>query len=208
MFITFEGDDGTGKTTQILRLAESLRSAGYEVVTTQEPGGTAVGKQIRHVLLHSGDVSPKAEALLYAADRAHHVDTVVRPALERGAVVLADRYIDSSIAYQGVARALGTDEIRSLSTWATGGLLPDLTILVDMPTSVSMARLGQNHDRIESTGFAFHAAVRQEFLALAAAEPERWVVIDGSKSVDDVAAAVRRSIAPVLARLEERKTGQ
>lgn len=191
LFITFEGGDGAGKTTQIARLAAWFEARGREVVRTREPGGTPLGLAIRQALLHGGEVTPRAEALLYAADRAQDVEMVVRPALERGAVVLADRYLDSSVAYQGVARSLGKEEVRELSLWATGNLLPDLTILLDLPVEVGAARVGPALDRLEAAGREFHEAVRAEFLRLAEAEPERWRVVDASGEAGDVEAAVR-----------------
>ncbi|MCF2707269.1 dTMP kinase [Arcanobacterium haemolyticum] len=200
MFITFEGGDGSGKTTQIDMLARDLRAHGFDVVLTREPGGTDLGRSIRQLLLHGGDVSPRAEALLYAADRAHNIATLVRPALERGAVVLADRYLDSSVAYQGVARQLGPDEVRDLSLWATDGLLPDCTLLLDISVEVGRARVGSEQDRIEAAGREFHEAVRREYLALAAREPERWSIIDANGEVKEVAAKIAAAVAPVLDR--------
>lgn len=198
LFITFEGGDGSGKTTQVKLLAEYLCDQGREVVATREPGGTELGREIRKLILHGGDVCPKAEALLYAADRAHHIATVVRPALERGAVVLADRYLDSSVAYQGVARDLGLDEVRDLSLWATDGLMPSLTLLLDVPVSVGSGRVRGTQDRIEAAGTTFHQAVRDEYLKLASADPQRWRVIDAKVSVDDVAARVREAVLPFV----------
>ena len=198
LFITFEGGDGSGKTTQVRLLAEYLREYGREVVATREPGGTDLGQEIRKLILHGGDVCPKAEALLYAADRAHHIATVVRPALQRGAVVLADRYLDSSVAYQGVARQLGLDEVRDLSLWATDGLMPDLTVLLDVPVTVGAGRVGGKQDRIESAGTDFHQAVRSEYLKLAQEDPNRWRVLDASGGIDDVARQVRENILPVV----------
>lgn len=191
LFISFEGGDGTGKTTQIARLAEHLRAEGAEVVTTREPGGTELGREIRQALLHGEDLSPRTEALLYSADRAHHVATVIRPALDRGATVITDRFVDSSVAYQGSARELGIDEIRSLNDWAVGGLVPDLTFLLDLDPAVGAARLTREKDRLESAGDDFHRQVRQTFLEMAEAEPDRFVVIDASRSIDEIAADVR-----------------
>ncbi|RTE49244.1 dTMP kinase [Actinobaculum sp. 352] len=194
LFISVEGGDGAGKTTQIAALQQWLTRGGREVVVTREPGGTALGVAIREALLHSGEVSPRAEALLYAADRAHHVASLVRPALERGAVVISDRYFDSSVAYQGAARSLGKEEVRQLSLWATDGLVPQLTVLLDVPVAVGASRVGGERDRIESAGLEFHEAVRAEFLHLAAAEPERWVVVDGTLAVDEVTARVCEAV--------------
>lgn len=203
-FITFEGGDGVGKSTHISLLADFLRARGYEVVVSREPGGTSLGNQIRELLLHGGDVSPRAEALLYAADRAHHADTVIRPALERGAIVLCDRYLDSSIAYQGAARALGKEEIRDLSLWATENLLPDMTFLLDLPVESAQKRIVGESDRIESAGTAFHEAVRAEFLALAAAEPQRWRVLDVREDIETVSAQVREHVDMLLASVEQK----
>lgn len=200
LFITFEGGDGVGKSTQISLLADFLRENGHEVVVTREPGGTELGRQIRQLLLHGGEVSPRAEALLYAADRSHHANTVIRPALERGAIVLCDRYLDSSVAYQGAGRILGAQEIRDLSLWATEELLPNMTFLLDMPVEVSAARVGGEQDRIESAGRDFHEAVRAQFLELAAKEPERWRVLDASADIETIAAQIREYVAPFCPR--------
>lgn len=183
-FITFEGGDGAGKSTQLQMLVDAL-AADNQVSVTREPGGTDTGVAIRELLLHSpkGSLSPKAEALLYAADRAHHVDTVVRPALGAGGVVIQDRYIDSSIAYQGAGRALDPAEIRAISEWASGGLWPDLTILLDIDPAVARARsarLRDAPDRIESEADEFRVRLRQGFLDLAAEDPDRFVVIDAA----------------------------
>lgn len=190
-FISFEGGDGAGKTTQIALLAEYIKSTGVEVIVTREPGGTALGQKIRKALLHGEDLSPRTEALLYSADRAHHAATVIRPALERGATVITDRFADSSVAYQGAARELGIDEIRDLNTWAVGGLSPELTILLDVDPEIGATRVGAEKDRLESAGVAFHRRVRQTFLELAAAEPDRFVIVDASRTVDEIAADVR-----------------
>ena len=162
LFISFEGGDGVGKTTQIRILADLLTAADVDHVLTREPGGTELGIEIRRLLLHGGHVAPRAEALLYAADRAHHIATRVRPALERGAVVLADRYLDSSVAYQGAARSLGPQEVRDLSLWATEGLLPDLTVLLDGDPDLAERRTtGRGaKDRLEQEGDAFRTSLR------------------------------------------------
>lgn len=190
-FISFEGGDGAGKTTQIALLAEHIASTGVEVVTTREPGGTDLGRKIRRALLHGEHLCARTEALLYSADRAHHVATVIRPALERGATVITDRFIDSSVAYQGAARELGIDEIRQLNEWAVAGLVPDLTFLLDLDPAAGAARVGGEKDRLESEGHDFHERVRQTFVEIAAAEPERFVIIDASRSVEDIAADIR-----------------
>lgn len=202
LFVTFEGGDGVGKTTQSALLDEWLTAAGRTVVRTREPGGTEVGVLIRDIVLHHrGEVSPRAEALLYAADRANHIDTLVRPALERGDVVIQDRYLDSSVAYQGAGRVLGRDEVRDLSLWATEGLLPDVTVLLDLDPATARARLDADDkpfDRLEAEKEHFHARVREEFLALAAAEPQRFLVLDASLPAAELAAAVRERIQPLL----------
>ncbi|MDM7883806.1 dTMP kinase [Curtobacterium citri] len=202
-FITLEGGDGAGKTTQAALLTDWLEASGRTVVRTREPGGTDLGQRIREMVLHErGHVAPRAEALLYAADRAHHVETVVRPALERGEVVLQDRYIDSSVAYQGVARGLGADRIRSVSEWAADGLAPDLTVLLDLDVTVGRARVaaarGDTFDRLESEAAAFHETVRGAFLDAAAAEPARFLVVDASAPAEDVQRAVRTAVGALV----------
>jgi len=202
LFITFEGGDGVGKTTQATMLEEWLTAAGRTVVRTREPGGTEVGVLVRDIVLHHrGEIAPRAEALLYAADRAHHIETLVRPALERGEVVIQDRYLDSSVAYQGAGRVLGSGEVRQLSLWATGGLLPDVTVLLDLDPEIARARLDADDkpfDRLESEKAAFHERVRAEFLALAAAEPDRFLVLDASAPAAELADAVRERVTAAL----------
>ena len=190
LFVAFEGGDGAGKSTQVRLLAQALTNAGREVVVTRQPGGTPLGSAIRDLVLHGGHVSPRAEALLYAADKAHHVDELIRPTLERGVDVLTDRYTDSSIAYQGAGRDLGPQEIHELLVWAVAGLFPDFTIVVDVPAAVGRARRGSVHDRIESEGDDFHERVRQHFLDLAAAAPQRYLVLDGTADPADLHAQV------------------
>ena len=186
VWITFEGGDGSGKTTQSNLLAEWLEGAGRTVVRTREPGGSEVGQLIRDIVLHHrGDIAPRAEALLYAADRAHHVATVVRPALERGDIVLQDRYLDSSVAYQGAGRVLDAAEIRDLSLWAADGALPDLTILLDLDPAAARTRLDsadKPFDRLEAEKAEFHERVRDAFLTLAEEEEERFLVVDASSA--------------------------
>lgn len=198
LFISMEGGDGSGKSTQSRALQEWLEGLGYEVVMTREPGGTELGQHIRELLLHGDEVAPRAEALLFAADRAHHVATKIRPALARGAVVISDRYLDSSVAYQGASRNLGQDEIRDLSLWAVDGLLPDVTVLVDVPAEVGAERVGKVQDRLESAGLAFHQRVREEFRRLAAAEPQRYVVVDGTAPIAEITAQLTALIEPRL----------
>ena len=192
MFITFEGGDGSGKSTQIQSVRDWFESRGREVIVTREPGGTELGTEIRRLVQNGPeDVDARTEALLYAADRAYHVATVIRPALERGAVVLGDRYIDSSLAYQGAARSLGVDEIASLSAWATQGLYPSLTFLLDLPPEVGARRRTDAPDRMERESMDFHERVRHEYLRLADAEHERIVVIDAVGTVDEVFSEIR-----------------
>ncbi len=201
MFCSFEGGDGVGKSTQIRLLGEWLEARGVEVVVTREPGGTELGLELRAAVMHGGHVSARTEAMLYATDRAHHVDTVVRPALERGAVVVTDRYLDSSVAYQGAGRGLGVEAVEALSLWATGGLVPHFTVLLDLDPSVGLARLAgrtEAPDRLERAGEALHARARAEFLRRAAADPQRWLVVDAAAPVEEIAAAVRARVAPLV----------
>lgn len=203
LFITLEGGDGAGKSTQASLLEGWLRADGREVVRTREPGGTELGAEIRTMVLHRrGHIAPRAEALLYAADRAHHVATIVRPALERGDVVVQDRYLDSSVAYQGAGRVLGGAEVRELSLWATEHLLPDLTILLDLDEEASRRRLvstRSGYDRLEAEPSDFHVRVRRAFIELAEAEPERFAVIDATLPRDEIAGLVRERVAQKLA---------
>jgi dTMP kinase len=202
LFITFEGGDGVGKSTQMNLLSAYLESRGHAVTVTREPGGTPLGAQIRELVLHSRDhIAPRAEALLYAADRAQNVETIVRPALERGDIVLQDRYFDSSVAYQGSGRVLGADEIKRISLWAAGDLVPDLTILLDLDESVAAARLvaqDKPFDRFESEKAEFHLKVRTAFLGLAADEPDRFLVIDASQPIDVISEAIVTRLSPLL----------
>lgn len=202
LFITFEGGDGSGKSTQLALLVEWLGQLGRTVVTTREPGGTPLGDELREIVLHSrGHITAKSEALIYAADRAHHIATKVRPAIDRGQVVVQDRYIDSSVAYQGVGRDLGADEVRHVSMWATDGLLPDLTVLLDLEAGLGRERLDTSRtrfDRLEAEEQDFHARVRAAYLELAAAEPERFLVLDATEARDELAAAIRSRVASLL----------
>ena len=202
MFISFEGIDGVGKSTQI-RMAEAyLREQGREVITTFEPGGTDLGHEIRGLLLHrKGDVAPRSEALLYAADRAHHVATKVRPALAEGKVVISDRYLDSSVAYQGAGRNLSASEVRGISMWAVDGLLPDVTFLLDLDANVARARrelTGQEPDRLEREKIDFFEAVRAEFLKLADAEPNRFVVVDANQTPTEIFGVIQAKLGQLL----------
>lgn len=200
VFIAFEGGDGAGKSTHIDRLASWLRAQGHEVLVTRQPGGTDLGAKIRDLLLHGGHVCARAEVLLFAADKAQHVDLVIRPALEAGRIVLTDRYIDSALAYQGAGRELVTTQVRDLQIWAVSGLVPDLTVVIDIPPEEGRRRRGGVHDRLESEKDAFHTVVRERFLALAAEDPERYLVVDGSALVDEVSARVASAAASLLAR--------
>ncbi|MGW4046141.1 dTMP kinase [Streptomyces sp. NPDC004721] len=199
-FIALEGGDGAGKSTQAEALADWIRSKGHEVVLTREPGATPVGKRLRSILLDvsSQGLSHRAEALLYAADRAEHVDTVVRPALKRGAVVITDRYIDSSVAYQGAGRDLSPTEIARISRWATNGLVPHLTVLLDVSPETARERFTEAPDRLESEPAEFHARVRSGFLALAAADPGRYLVVDAGQEPEAVTTVVRHRLDQML----------
>jgi dTMP kinase len=202
LFITFEGIDGVGKSTQADLLEKYLVSLGNQVVRTLEPGGTDLGHDIRQLLLHrKGHVAPRAEALLYAADRAHHVATKIRPALAEGKVVISDRYLDSSVAYQGAGRALTEEDVRHMSIWAVEGLLPKLTILLDLDAASARARrnnTGQEPDRLEQEKIEFFEATRQAFLAMASAEPERFLVIDANQTVEQMQAQIRARVNTLL----------
>lgn len=203
LFVTFEGGDGSGKSTQSALLVDWLEEQGRTVVTTREPGGTELGDELREIVLHSrGEITPRSEALLYAADRAHHVATKVRPAIERGDLVVQDRYLDSSVAYQGVARGLGAREVRDVSLWATEGLLPDLTILLDLDEAVGRDRMSSRtrFDRLEAEEQEFHRAVRAAYLELAAAEPDRFLVLDATRPVEDLARDIRERVGGLLDR--------
>ena len=195
MFIAFEGGEGAGKSTQEERLVAHLTEQGYDVVRTREPGGTPAGEAIRAIVLspeYEG-LDDRAEALLFAASRGEHVARVIRPALNRGAVVVCDRYLDSSVAYQGAGRDLGTDVVRELSLWATDALLPDLTIVLDVDPEVGLARLA-SRDRLEAQPLAYHQRVRQTYLDLAAEEPQRYLVIDAQRDPDAIAAEIRNAV--------------
>ncbi|MFE3452457.1 dTMP kinase [Nonomuraea sp. NPDC059194] len=200
VFIAFEGGEGSGKTTQSRLLAIWLRDQGFDVVQTREPGSTKVGMRLRAILLDAAEkgLSARAEALMYAADRAEHVEKVIRPALERGALVITDRYVDSSLAYQGAGRALDPGEVSEVNAWATSGLVPHLTVLIDTPPSVGLTRLGGAADRIEAEPMAFHERVRKEFRALAGAAPERYLVVDGTLPLDEISRAVQDRVRELL----------
>jgi dTMP kinase len=198
VFIVFEGGEGIGKTTQAKLLKAWLEQEGESVVLSREPGGSDLGIEIRKILLsHStGDISPRAEALLYAADRAHHVFSVIRPALAAGEVVISDRYFDSSIAYQGAGRVLEPGEVARISRWATESLFPTLTIIIDLPAEIGLGRL-KSKDRLESQPLAFHERVRQEFLQLSLLDPERYFIVDGNKSIEDIHSAIITRVSEI-----------
>lgn len=190
MFITFEGIDGVGKSTQIDIVESWLNQKSLPFIRSFEPGGTDLGQEIRHLLLHrKGEVSSRSEALLYAADRAHHVETKIRPALNEGKVVLADRYFDSSVAYQGAARDLNLNEVRDISLWAVNNLLPDLTVLLDLDAEQAISRrnlTGTNPDRLEQEKVDFFERAREAYLTLAENEPERFMVLDAAETVEQI----------------------
>ena len=202
LFISFEGIDGVGKSTQADLLETWLQGKGKTVVRTLEPGGTEVGFEIRKILLHHrGDLAPRAEAALFAADRAHHVASKIRPALSRGEIVITDRYFDSSVAYQGAGRELSQTEVRDLSLWAVGGLLPDLTVLLDLPADVARNRRngsGTEPDRLESEKIEFFERARQAYLDLAKAEPNRFLVIDASATVEQMQQQIVDRVAGLI----------
>ena len=202
MFIVFEGGDGAGKSTQSARLAEWLTSQGYQVRTTFEPGDTDLGAQVRQIVLHSTmPISPRAETLLYAVDKAQHVAEVVQPALEEQMIVVCDRYVDSTIAYQGAGRALHLEEVSNIAWWAVKDLVPDLTVLMDVPVEEGLERK-EDHDkldRIESAGLEFHERVRDYFLDLASTGPGKYLVVNSRDPKDEVTTQIRECVASVIA---------
>lgn len=198
-FIVFEGGEGAGKSTQSAALADYLQARGHEVLCTREPGGTPAAEAIRAVLLDPSNagLDDRAEALLFAAARGDHAARVIRPALERGEIVISDRYLDSSVAYQGVARGLGAERVAELSLWATGGLVPDLTIVLDVDPALGLARV-VGPDRLESEPLEWHARVRQGFLDIAAAAPDRYLVLDGSRPAEDLAVEIAVAVSAIV----------
>ncbi len=199
LFIVFEGGDGSGKSTQVARLVESLRAAGQTVVATREPGGTRIAEKIRGVILDPdhAEMSDRTEALLYAASRAEHVHHVIRPALERGQVVVSDRYMDSSIIYQGLGRGLGAAEVRELNLWATEGLRPDLTIVLDVPAHFGLNRVGIP-DRLELAPREMHERIRHYYLEMATGDPTHYFLIDAEQSIEAIAALARARVDELL----------
>lgn len=187
LFITFEGADGCGKTTQLMLLAKYLKAQGREVVVTREPGARGLGEKIRKILLnYDGEVSSRAEAFMFLADRAQHIDVIVNPAIKSGKIVLCDRHTDSSVAYQGYGRRLDIDEIKRLNSIATNGKKPDMTLIFDIDVETSMARVGDTKDRMESAGIEFFNRVRNGYLEIAKQEPNRVKVLDASKSIEEI----------------------
>lgn len=199
LFITLEGADGCGKTTQLNLLKEYLTSKGYEIVVTREPGGKGLGEKLREILLnYDGEVSDRCEAFLYLADRAQNIDTIIKPAINSGRIVLCDRHTDSSVAYQGYGREQNIDNINMLNELAVNGVHPDLTIVFDIDTETSMARVGAEKDRLESAGIEFHKRVRNGYLEIAKKNPQRIKVVDASQTIEDVQRDVIKIIEGVL----------
>ncbi|WP_139980196.1 dTMP kinase [Nocardioides litoris] len=201
VFVCFEGGEGSGKSTQSGRLRAWLEERGHDVVLTHEPGDTPVGQQVRRILLspETGALADRTEALLYAADKAEHVETVVQPALARGAVVVTDRYVDSTLAYQGAGRTLDVGEVEAVARWATGGLRPHLTVVLDLEPEAGLGRFA-GRDRIEGESLEFHQRVRQAFVAMAGADPDHYLVLDARDDVDAIERSVRAAVEPLLDR--------
>ncbi|MCL2470689.1 MAG: dTMP kinase [Propionibacteriaceae bacterium] len=198
LFIVFEGGDGAGKSTQSARLAQWLTSQGYAVRTTFEPGDTSLGATVRKLVLHSDvPVSPRAETLLYAVDKAQHVEDVIKPALGAGLVVISDRYVDSTIAYQGAGRVLSIDQVSAIAWWAVADLVPDLTVLMDVSVEEGVGSK-RRHDRMEASGADFHERVRGHLLELASAAPERYLVVNGRAPKDEVTGLIRDRVDELL----------
>lgn len=199
LFITFEGADGCGKTTQINLLKEYLENKNYEIITTLEPGGSDIGKKLRQILLHhDGFVSPRAEMFMYLADRAQHIDTVIKNNVEKNKIVLCDRHIDSTVAYQGYGRGEDIEQINLLNEIATGGYKPDLTFVFDVDSEVAQKRVGNVKDRLESEGLEFHRKIRQGYLELAKKYPNRIKVINSNKTIEEVFEQVKKIIDEIL----------
>lgn len=201
VFVCFEGGEGSGKSTQSGLLRDWLAAEGYAVRLTFEPGDTAVGKKLREIVLspETGELSDRTEALLYAADKSEHIDTVVQPALERGEVVITDRYVDSMLAYQGAGRALDVDEVEKVARWATHDLRPHLTVVLDLEPAHGLGRFAER-DRIEGESLEFHLRVRDGFLRMAKADPDHYLVLDARAEIDEIAAAIRERVTPLLAK--------
>ncbi|MCW2767813.1 MAG: thymidylate kinase [Nocardioides sp.] len=199
VFVCFEGGEGSGKSTQSQRLGAWLGTEGYPVLLTFEPGDTEVGRKVREIVLspETGELSHRTEVLLYTADKAEHVDTVVQPALDRGEVVITDRYVDSLLAYQGAGRALLPDEVERVARWATHDLRPHLTVVLDLAPEAGLGRF-EERDRIEGESLDFHRRVRESFVALAAADPDHYLVLDARAAVEEIEAAIRERVRPLL----------
>ncbi|MCD4532704.1 dTMP kinase [Nocardioides sp. cx-169] len=199
LFVCFEGGEGSGKSTQSRRLAAELEEAAYDVVLTFEPGDTEVGRALRGIVLspETGELSDRTETLIYAADKAEHVDTVVQPALDRGAVVITDRYVDSALAYQGAGRPLPVAEVERVMRWATHDLRPHLTVVLDLEPEAGLGRF-EERDRMEGESLEFHQRVREAFLRMAGADPEHYLVLDARAGVEEIADAVRARVTPLL----------
>jgi len=199
VFVCLEGGEGSGKSTQSRLLRDALAEQGFTVLLTFEPGDTQVGRELRRIVLspETGDLSDRCEALLYAADKAEHVETVVLPALARGEVVITDRYVDSTLAYQGAGRALDVAEVEQVARWATGDLRPHLTVVLDLEPSAGLGRF-EGRDRIEGESLEFHERVRDAFVAMAKADPDHYLVLDARAPVEEIAAAIRDRVQPLL----------
>lgn len=201
LFITFEGADGSGKTTQLNKIAEFLKEKGYDIVTTREPGSLEIGKKIRDILLHhDGIVSDNCEMFLFLADRAQHVDTLIKPSIDAGKIVLCDRHTDSTIAYQGYGRGNDIEKLKKLNKVATSGLTPDLTIVFDVDTETAQTRVGNEKDRMESAGIEFHKKVREGYLELAKQNPNRIKVVNANNSIDNVYNDTKNTIIDLISR--------
>ena len=199
LFITFEGCDGCGKTTQLELLAKFLEEKNYNVIVTREPGAKGLGTKLREILLnYDGEVSSNCESFLFLADRAQHIDTLIKPAIQEGKIILCDRHIDSTVAYQGFGRGINLEQINYLNNLATSGLKPDLTLLFDVDTETSMQRVGKNKDRMESAGIEFQEKVRQGYLTIAKSEPNRIKVFDSRKSIEQLHQEVLNTIAGII----------
>ncbi|WP_311588698.1 dTMP kinase [Varibaculum massiliense] len=207
-FISFEGGDYTGKSTQVKLLMQALTTRGAAAIATFEPGGTSLGQRLRREVMHGEDLDPYTEALLYAADRAWHAQTVIKPHLQAGEVVVSDRYLDSSLAYQGIGRGLGLEKIEEISLWATGNLRPDLTILLDGDPEVLVARRTDSPDRMEAAGAEFHQAVRQAFLQIAERDRQRIKVIDATAGVQEIHQQVLSLVSAAFAAKSKAEGGQ
>jgi dTMP kinase len=205
VFVCFEGGDGSGKSTQSKRLATWLEEEGYVALLTFEPGDTEVGRKLRTIVLspETGEISDRTEALLYAADKSEHVDSVVQPALDRGEVVITDRYVDSMLAYQGTGRALALDEVEQVARWATHDLRPHLTVVLDLEPAHGLGRF-EERDRIEGESLEFHQRVRESFLRMADADPDHYLVLDARADLDEITAQVREAVVPLLAQAVRR----